>query len=74
MTFTPENGGAPETRTVYDYKGPGVGLAMYNTDESIIGFAHSSFKMALTKKLPLYFVNQKHYFEEIRWKIQRHFP
>ncbi|CAG88011.2 DEHA2E10692p [Debaryomyces hansenii CBS767] len=54
MTFTPENGGAPETRTVYDYKGPGVGLAMYNTDESIIGFAHSSFKMALTKKLPLY--------------------
>ncbi|CUM46377.1 Isocitrate dehydrogenase NADP, mitochondrial [Debaryomyces fabryi] len=54
MTFTPENGGAPETRTVYDYKGPGVGLAMYNTDESIIGFAHSSFKMAITKKLPLY--------------------
>ena len=54
MVFTPENGGAPETRTVYDYKGPGVGLAMYNTDESIIGFAHSSFKMALTKKLPLY--------------------
>ena len=26
----------------------------YNTDESIRGFAHSSFKMALTKKLPLY--------------------
>lgn len=53
LVFTPENG-APETRTVYDYKGDGVGLAMYNTDESIIGFAHSSFKMALTKNLPLY--------------------
>ncbi|EGW33366.1 isocitrate dehydrogenase [NADP], mitochondrial precursor-specific [Spathaspora passalidarum NRRL Y-27907] len=54
LTFTPANGGAPETRTVYDYKGTGVGLAMYNTDESIRGFAHSSFKMALTKGLPLY--------------------
>lgn len=54
LVFTPENGGAPETRTVYNYKGPGVGLAMYNTEESIVGFAHSSFKMALSKKLPLY--------------------
>ena len=54
LVFTPANGGAPETRTVYDYKSPGVALAMYNTDESIRGFAHSSFKMALTKKLPLY--------------------
>lgn len=54
MVFTPENGGAPESKTIYDYKGAGVGLAMYNTDESIIGFAHSSFKMALAKKLPLY--------------------
>ncbi|KAG7663937.1 IDP1 [[Candida] subhashii] len=54
MTFTPANGGQPETRTVYDFKGSGVGLAMYNTDESIRGFAHSSFKMALTKNLPLY--------------------
>lgn len=54
MTFTPANGGAPETRTVYDFKGSGVGLAMYNTDDSIRGFAHSSFKMALTKNLPLY--------------------
>lgn len=27
---------------------------MYNTDESIRGFAHASFKMALLKSLPLY--------------------
>ncbi|CAK7894123.1 isocitrate dehydrogenase [NADP] peroxisomal [[Candida] anglica] len=54
MVYTPEDGGKPETHTIYNYKGPGVGLAMYNTDESIIGFAHSSFKMALTKNLPLY--------------------
>ena len=53
MTFVPEEG---ETQTweVYDYKGDGVAMAMYNTDESIYGFAHSSFQMALTKKWPLY--------------------
>lgn len=53
MTFVPEEG---ETQTweVYEYKGDGVAMAMYNTDESIYGFAHSSFQMALTKKWPLY--------------------
>ncbi|KAG8894370.1 Isocitrate dehydrogenase [NADP], mitochondrial precursor (Oxalosuccinate decarboxylase) [Tulasnella sp. 417] len=39
---------------VYDFKGQGVAMAMYNTDDSIRGFAHSSFKMALQKKMPLY--------------------
>lgn len=29
-------------------------MSMYNTDDSIIGFAHSSFKFALERKLPLY--------------------
>jgi len=29
-------------------------MSMYNTDESITGFAHSSFKMALVKKMPLF--------------------
>ena len=29
-------------------------MAMYNTDESIAGFARSCFNMALTKKWPLY--------------------
>ncbi len=53
MTFTPEDG--PETSwTVYDFKGDGVAMCMYNTDESIKGFAHSCFNMALTKKWPLY--------------------
>ncbi|CAK9435418.1 uncharacterized protein LODBEIA_P01450 [Lodderomyces beijingensis] len=54
LRFTPENGGEPQTHKVYKYPGPGVGLAMYNTDESISGFAHASFKMALNKGLPLY--------------------
>ncbi|KAK8442692.1 Isocitrate dehydrogenase [NADP], mitochondrial precursor (Oxalosuccinate decarboxylase) [Candidozyma auris] len=54
LVFTPKNGGEKVTKTVYDYKDRGVGLAMYNTDESIRGFAHSSFKMALSQNLPLY--------------------
>jgi len=54
MTFTPEDGGAPQTFDVYNFKGDGVALAMYNTDESIRGFAHACFNMALTKGWPLY--------------------
>ena len=29
-------------------------LAMYNTDESIRGFAHACFRIAIEKKYPLY--------------------
>lgn len=54
MTFTPEDGSAPQTFEVYDFKGDGVALSMYNTDESIRGFARSCFNMALSKKWPLY--------------------
>jgi len=53
MTFTPESG-EPTTWDVYDFKGDGVALSMYNTDESIAGFARSCLNMALQKKWPLY--------------------
>ncbi len=39
---------------VYKFKGEGVALAMYNTDESIRGFANSCFNIALQKGWPLY--------------------
>ena len=40
---------------VYDYpEDGGVAMMMYNTKESIEGFAQASFKMALNRKLPLY--------------------
>ena len=39
---------------VYNFKGDGVALAMYNTDESIRGFARSCFNQAISKKWPLY--------------------
>jgi len=54
LVFTPKDGSAPTTLDVYDFKGKGVARSMYNTDESITGFAHSSFKMALSKKMPLF--------------------
>lgn len=39
---------------VYNFKDDGVALAMYNTDESITGFARACFNQALIKKWPLY--------------------
>lgn len=54
MTWTPTAGGKPQEYVVHDYKGPGVALGMFNTDESIIDFAHSSFKYALDRGYPLY--------------------
>lgn len=42
------------SHVVHEYKGAGVALGMFNTDESIIAFAHSSFKYALDRELPLY--------------------
>ena len=54
MTFTPENG-EPKNWEVYNYVGEGgVAMSMYNTDESIYGFARSCFNKAYEKKWPLY--------------------
>ncbi len=54
VSFTPEDGSPAQSFEVYNFKGDGVALTMYNTDESIKGFAHSCFNTALTKKWPLY--------------------
>jgi isocitrate dehydrogenase len=54
ITFTPEDGGETQSFNVYDFEGDGVAMAMYNTDESIRGFAHSCFNQAINKKWPLY--------------------
>ena len=54
MTFTPEGGGETEEWTVYNFEGDGVAMSMYNTDESIYGFARSCFNQALAKGWPLY--------------------
>lgn len=54
ITFTPEDGSAVQSFEVFNFKNDGIAMAMYNTDESIRGFAHSCFKMALSKGWPLY--------------------
>lgn len=54
LVYTPADGQPAERLQVYNFSGAGVGLAMYNTDDSIHGFAHASFKLALSRKLPLY--------------------
>ena len=53
MTFTNEAGETKEWE-VYNFEGDGVAMTMYNIDDSIYGFARSSFQVALEKKWPLY--------------------
>ena len=53
IKFEGEDGQVIE-HEVYNFKGDGVALAMYNTEESIRGFAHSCFNQAISKGWPLY--------------------
>jgi len=53
IKFEGEDGSRIE-HEVFDFPGGGVALAMYNTDESIIGFARSSFNYGLMRGWPVY--------------------
>ena len=53
VKFEGEDGTIQEFE-VFNFKGDGVALTMYNTDESIYGFARACFNQALVKKWPLY--------------------
>lgn len=53
VKFEGEDGQVIE-HEVFQFKGGGVALSMYNTDESIKGFARSCMNMALQKEWPLY--------------------
>lgn len=54
LTFNPSDGGKKIEIPVYHFDGKGCSLVMYNTAESILGFAKASFKMALSRNMPLY--------------------
>ncbi|EDP65245.1 Isocitrate dehydrogenase [alpha proteobacterium BAL199] len=54
LTFQPEDGGEPMTFNVFDFPGGGVAMAMYNLDESIIGFARACFNYGLDLGWPVY--------------------
>jgi len=53
IKFEGEDGKVEEFE-VHNFNGDGVAMAMYNTDESIKGFARACFNQALNKKWPLY--------------------
>jgi len=54
MSFIPDDGSASSQWEVFNFKDSGVAMAMYNTDESIYGFARASMQQALKKNWPLY--------------------
>lgn len=54
ITYTPNDGSHAQSFDVYDFEGDGIAMAMYNTDDSIYGFARSCMNQALDKKWPLY--------------------
>lgn len=55
MSFIPEDGSQATEWEVFEFEGDGgVAMSMYNTDESIYGFARSCMNRALDKGWPLY--------------------
>jgi len=54
LTWTSNDGKDVVEGIINDFKGAGVALGMFNTDASIIDFAHSSMKFALARGLPMY--------------------
>ncbi|KAG7193798.1 NADP-dependent isocitrate dehydrogenase [Scheffersomyces spartinae] len=54
LVFKPDDGSTPQEYPVYHFDDAGVAMSMYNTDKSITDFAHSSFKLAIDRKLNLF--------------------
>jgi len=54
MQFIPDDGTETKSWEVFKFPGGGVGLGMYNTDESITEFAHCCFRFALERNYPCY--------------------
>jgi isocitrate dehydrogenase len=55
LTFIPQNGGPAIEKEVFKATGSGAAMAMYNTDESISGFARACFTYGLARRYPVYF-------------------
>jgi len=54
MRWTSEDGKDKKEFEVFNFPGPGVALAMYNLDQSIIDFAKACMNYALNRKWPVY--------------------
>ncbi|MDP3098169.1 MAG: NADP-dependent isocitrate dehydrogenase [Syntrophales bacterium] len=55
LIFVPEGGGPAIEKEVYRATGSGAAMAMYNSDESIAGFARACFTYGLAHRYPVYF-------------------
>ncbi len=54
LTYTPADGGPVVEREVYKAPGSGVTMAMYNLDESIVGFARACFNYGMDREYCVY--------------------
>uniref|UniRef100_A0A191XX90 Isocitrate dehydrogenase [NADP] n=1 Tax=Boleophthalmus pectinirostris TaxID=150288 RepID=A0A191XX90_BOLPE len=54
IVFAPADGSQAKEWDVFDFPSGGCGMGMYNTDDSISGFAHSCFQYSIQKRWPLY--------------------
>jgi len=54
MTFEPDGGGEKQNWEIFKFEGSGVAMGMYNTDESITGFARACLNYGLQRKYPVY--------------------
>jgi isocitrate dehydrogenase len=54
LTYTPKDGGEPVELNVYDFRGSGIAMAMYNVDDSIRDFARASMRYGLDRGYPVY--------------------
>jgi isocitrate dehydrogenase len=54
LTYTPANGEEPVELDVYEFRGGGIAMAMYNVDDSIRDFARASLRYGLERGYPVY--------------------
>ncbi|HEX4750543.1 MAG TPA: NADP-dependent isocitrate dehydrogenase [Bryobacteraceae bacterium] len=54
LEFTPDDGGQVQSHDVFQFKGSGIAMSMYNLDASISGFARACFNYGLARHLPVY--------------------
>jgi len=55
LVYTPAGGGAPISRTVHVFDGPGVLMAVHNLDRSIRSFAQACIAYALGERVDIWF-------------------
>ncbi|MFM0666419.1 NADP-dependent isocitrate dehydrogenase [Paraburkholderia sediminicola] len=55
LVFEPEDGSEPIVQTVHAFSGNGVALGIFNTDDSIRGFARACLNFGLQRGYPVYF-------------------